>query len=97
MEQFLETYLSTVTSDRHKAWAMLTPAYQAASGGFGSYSGFWATIRSATPSNVSADPAALTVTYDVAYVKADGERTTEHHTLQLVPDGSSYLIDDQLV
>jgi serine/threonine protein kinase len=97
MEQFLETYLSTVTSDRHRAWDMLTPAYQAASGGFGSYSGFWASIRSATPSNVSADPAAGTVTYDVSYVKANGDRTTEHHTLQLVPDGSSYLINDQLV
>jgi eukaryotic-like serine/threonine-protein kinase len=96
MEDFLGTYLSTVTSDRHAAWEMLTPAYQAASGGFGSYSGFWGSIRSATPSNVTADPAAKTITYDVAYVKANGEQTTEHHTLQLVPDGSSYLINDQL-
>jgi eukaryotic-like serine/threonine-protein kinase len=96
MEQFLDTYLATVTSDRHSAWDMLTPAYQTASGGFGGYSGFWATIRSATPSNVSADAAADTVTYDVSYVKANGDRTSEHHTLQLVPHGSSYLINDQL-
>ena len=96
MEDFLGTYLSTVTSDRRAAWEMLTPAYQAASGGFGSYSGFWGSIRSATPSNVTADPAAMTVTYSVDYVKANGEQTTEHHTLQLVPDGSSYLINDQL-
>jgi eukaryotic-like serine/threonine-protein kinase len=96
MEGFLEDYLSTVTSDRHAAWEMLTPAYQNVSGGFGGYSGFWATIRSATPSNVTADPGQMTVTYDVAYVKANGDRTTEHHTLQLVPDGSSYLINDQL-
>jgi hypothetical protein len=96
MERFLETYLSTVTSDRHAAWKMLTPAYQEASGGFAGYDGFWSTIRSATPSNVTADPSAMTVTYDVDYVKTDGARTTEHHTLQLVPDGSSYLINDQL-
>jgi eukaryotic-like serine/threonine-protein kinase len=96
MQQFLDTYLATVTSDRHAAWQMLTPAYQSASGGFGGYSGFWATIRSATPSNVTADPADSTVTYDVAYVKANGDQTSEHHTLQLVPDGSSYLISDQL-
>jgi hypothetical protein len=96
MEQFLNTYLATVTSDRQSAWDMLTPAYQGASGGFGSYNGFWGTIRSATPSNVTADPAESTVTYDVAYVKTNGDRTTEHHTLQLVPDGSSYLINDQL-
>jgi serine/threonine protein kinase len=96
MEDFLTTYLATVTSDRKAAWEMLTPAYQDASGGFGSYSGFWSTIESATPSNVSADPEAMTVTYDVAYVRRNGSRTTEHHTLQLVHDGSSYLINDQL-
>jgi hypothetical protein len=96
MEDFLTTYLATVTSDRHAAWEMLTPAYQDASGGFGSYSGFWGTIASATPSNVTADPAAMTVTYDVTYQKHNGTRTTEHHTLQLVHDGSSYLINDQL-
>ena len=97
MEDFLTSYLSTVTSDRKAAWQMLTPGYQAASGGFGSYNGFWSTIESATPGNVSADPAAMTVTYDVAYVRRNGSRTDEHHTLKLVPHGSSYLIDDQLV
>ncbi|MBO0845186.1 MAG: serine/threonine protein kinase [Nocardioides sp.] len=96
MEQFLQSYLATVTSDHHKAWTMLTPAYQQASGGFGSYVGFWSTISSASPSHVTANPAAMTVTYDVAYVKADGEHTTEHHTLQLTRNGSSYLINDQL-
>ena len=96
MEDFLTTYLATVTSDRKTAWQMLTPAYQDASGGFGSYSGFWGTIASATPSNVTADPAAMTVTYDVAYERHNGTRTSEHHTLQLVHEGSSYLINDQL-
>ena len=96
MEDFLTTYLATVTSDRKAAWDMLTPAYQAASGGFGSYNAFWSTIESAAPSNVTADPAAMTVTYDVAYQKHKGGPVTEHHTLQLVHDGSSYLINDQL-
>jgi eukaryotic-like serine/threonine-protein kinase len=96
METFLTHYLATVTSDRHAAWDMLTPAYQEASGGFGSYSGFWAPIASAVPSNVRADPAAMTVTYDVAYERHNGARNTEHHTLQLVRDGSSFLINDQV-
>jgi eukaryotic-like serine/threonine-protein kinase len=96
MQDFLDTYLSTVTSDRQRAWAMLTASYQAASGGFSSYDGFWSTISSATPSHVTADPSAMTVTYDVAYVKTSGQHTTEHHTLQLVRSGGSYLIDDQL-
>jgi hypothetical protein len=38
----------------------------------------------------------MTVTYDVAYTKTNGDASDEHHTLQLVPDGSSYLISDQL-
>jgi hypothetical protein len=96
MEGFLTTYLSTVTQDRHAAWDMLTPSYQQASGGFGSYQGFWRTIATATASNVTADPSNLTVTYDVDYVKTDGSHTTEHHTLQLVPKDSSYLIENQL-
>ena len=96
MKRFVGTYLSTVTSDRRSAWAMLTQPYQAASGGYGSYDGFWSTIRSATPSNVTADPSAMTVSYDVAYVKTNGQHTTEHHTLQLVKNGSTYLINDQI-
>jgi serine/threonine protein kinase len=96
MKAFLTTYLATVTSDRHAAWQMLTPSYQAASGGFGGYSGFWSSIKSARASNLTADPGAMTVTYDVAYEKANGQHVREHHTLQLVRDGSSFLIDGQL-
>ena len=96
METFLTTYLTTVTSDRKRAFEMLTPDYQSASGGYGGYSRFWSTVTSATPSHVTADPAAMTVTYDVAYTKTNGDASDEHHTLQLVPDGSSYLISDQL-
>ena len=96
MESFLTTYLSKVTSDRHAAFGMLTKPYQDASGGFAGYDGFWRTIDTATASDVTADPSAMTVTYDVAYTKTDGGHSEEHHTLQLVPDGSSYLISDQL-
>jgi len=96
MRSFLTRYLSTATSDRQQAFAMLTKPYQAASGGFPGYDGFWSTISSARAVDVSADPTALTVTYDVAYTKTDGEQTTEHHTLQLVRHGSTYLISGQL-
>jgi serine/threonine protein kinase len=92
MDGFVSNYLSTVTSDQHATWGMLTRDFQKQSGGFGSYQGFWRTIASATPSNIAADPAALTVSYDVAYVKRDGTRTSDHTTLQLVRSGTSYLI-----
>jgi eukaryotic-like serine/threonine-protein kinase len=92
MDRFVSTYLSTVTSDQHTTWGMLTRGFQKQSGGFGSYQGFWRTIASATPSNVSADPASLTVSYDVAYVRRDGTQATDHTTLHLVRNGTSYLI-----
>jgi hypothetical protein len=95
MSQFISNYLSTVTSDDHSTFDMLTPAYQRASGNYGGYHGFWKTIESATPSNVQADPATMTVSYDVAYVRTDGSRTTGHVTLDLVKHGAAYLISGE--
>jgi hypothetical protein len=95
MQSFITTYFSTVTSDDHATFDMLTPAFQAQSHGYGGYHGFWKTIASATPSNIVADPASMTVSYDIAYVKADGTHSTDHRTLRLVRSGSSYLIDGE--
>jgi serine/threonine protein kinase len=95
IRNFITTYLSTVTSDDHATYAMLTPGYQQASGNYGGYHGFWKTIQSATPSNIRPDPAAMKVTYDVAYVRTDGSRATGHVTLDLVKRGSSYLISGE--
>jgi serine/threonine protein kinase len=92
MEDFLATYLATVTQDDHATYDMLTPTFQEESGKFGGYHGFWKTVESATPSNIQADPAAMTVSYDVDYVKSNGSTTSDHVTLQLVKNGSSFLI-----
>ena len=67
MREFVQDYLATVTRDPGAAWAMLTPEFQQASGGFGDYKKFWAPIRSATPSAIVADPRTLTISYHVAY------------------------------
>lgn len=95
MRSFISTYLQTVTSDRHAAWAMLTPSFQRQSQGFGGYDGFWSTISSATPRDIRPDPTAMTVSYAVDYVKTDGSRSTDQVTLHLVRQGSSYLIDGE--
>jgi eukaryotic-like serine/threonine-protein kinase len=95
MRTFISNYFATVTSDDHATFDMLTPAFQAQSKGYAGYHGFWKTIASATPSNIVADPAALTVSYDIAYVKVDGSHSTDHRTLQLVRSGTSYLIDGE--
>jgi len=92
MEDFISTYLATVTQDDHATYAMLTPAFQQASGKYGGYHGFWKDVESATPSNIQADPAAMTVSYDVDYVKRGGTTSSDHVTLQLVKNGSSFLI-----
>ncbi len=95
MTAFITHYFATVTSDDHATYAMLTPAFQAQSGHYGGYHGFWRTISSATPSNIVADPASMTVSYDIAYVKTNGTHSTDHPTLHLVKSGSSYLIDGE--
>ena len=92
MQQFISTYLSTVTQDDHATYAMLTPGFQDASGKYGGYHGFWKNIESASPTNIQADPDTMTVSYDVDYVKTDGSTVSGHVTLDLVHDGSSYLI-----
>jgi serine/threonine protein kinase len=95
MRSFITTYLSTVTSDQHASWAMLTPSFQKTSGGFGHYQQFWRGYSSATPREITTDPTSLSVSYAVDYVKTDGSTSTDQVTLRLVADGSSYLIDGE--
>lgn len=92
MQEFVETYLSEVTSDRRAAWQRLTPEFQEQSGGFGSYSGFWGTVQAATPRDVTADVTTMTVSYDVDYVMTDGSELSDQVTLQLSGSGSSLKI-----
>jgi serine/threonine protein kinase len=95
IRSFITTYLSTVTTDQAKSWAMLTSSFQEQSGGFGKYLRFWQGYTSATPHNITSDPDAMTVTYDVDYVKTDNSTASDHVTLNLVPFGSSYLIESE--
>ena len=92
METFVEDYLAMVTSDPKEAWENLTPAFQDASGNFGTYQGFWKTIDSAQVVSVTADPDSRQVTYTVEYVRADGSTTTDQVTLQLEGTDGEYLI-----
>jgi serine/threonine protein kinase len=89
---FITDYLATATSDQHASWAMLTPEFQGESGNFGRYQKFWRQFSSATPHDITPDPATLSVTYAVDYVRTDGGTTSDEVTLQLVRNGSSYLI-----
>lgn len=83
IEDFITEYLRLVTSDRDKAWGMLTPAFQSASNGRSSYDAWWSQWDSATPSNIKADPDGLTVSYTVKYTDADGRTQTDNVSLFL--------------
>ena len=75
---------------------MLTPSFQAASGGIDGYRGFWDTIRTATVTSFStADPDTLTVGYTVEYTRTDGSTAQDDVSLQLVYQDGDYLIDGE--
>ncbi|HSV39283.1 MAG TPA: serine/threonine-protein kinase [Nocardioidaceae bacterium] len=92
MVAFVQTYLSTVTEDPDAAFEFLTPAFQEESGGIQEYKKFWNPIRSATPSNIRADPGALSVSYRVEYDGPKNRPSEGNVVLELVFDGEQYLI-----
>ena len=92
MQAFVEDYFSTVTSDPESTFAMLTPEFQAQSGGFARYSGFWSTISSVTTEGIQADPKTRTATYSITYVTTSGRSVTQAGKLQLQQEGDQFLI-----
>ncbi len=95
MNQFISGYLSNVTNDPETAFDMLTPSFQRASGGFGRYSGWWGTVRSAAPTTIQSDPSDYTVDYTVNYVMKSGRANTERVRLQLERSGDGFLISGE--
>ena len=89
---FVQEYFSLVTSSPESSYVMLTPEFQTASGGFERYSGFWSTISSARPYDISVDPTTLVASYTIDYVTTSGRTSTEQKQLQLARKGEDYLI-----
>lgn len=92
MRAFVRDYYALVTSDPESTYAMLTPEFQAESGGLEGYTGFWNTIESATPRAIKADPASLSTAFTIDYVTTSGRSTTEQGRLQLEQQGDGFLI-----
>ncbi|WP_183100938.1 serine/threonine-protein kinase [Nocardioides pelophilus] len=91
LEEFAAGYISTAADDPDAGFALLTPSYQARSP---EYADFWGTVTKPKILEISADPAALTVTYTYEYKQQNEGKRTETVTLQLVQDGDQLLIDD---
>ncbi|MCW2795299.1 MAG: protein kinase [Nocardioides sp.] len=95
MEDFVATYLSTVTKDPTAAFQLLTPQFQADSGGLSGYETFWDSVEKAKLDSIEADPDALTVHYSVEYDRGHGHKVTDDTNLRLTYDNGSYLIADE--
>ncbi|GAA3673392.1 hypothetical protein GCM10022237_36330 [Nocardioides ginsengisoli] len=87
---FARRYVATASRDPKAGFAMLTPAYQRRSPG---YADFWGPMKNPEILTISADPAALTVTYTYRYVFPGKGRRTETVTLRLVQVDGRLLID----
>jgi hypothetical protein len=79
---FLSSYYSNLPGNVSGAWSMLSPGYQASTGGYDQYASFWSTISSVSVSNVTQDgPGHATAT--ITYTKTDGTVTSETRWFQI--------------
>jgi serine/threonine protein kinase len=92
MENFVEDYLATVTTDPAASWQELTPSFQQESGGFGEYQKFWSDMQTADMLSSKADPGSRRLSYTVEYLHQDGHKSTDNVTLELQGTDGQYLI-----
>lgn len=84
LEGFAADYLTTASNDPDAGFALLTPSYQQESKGIEGYKGFWGKVSDLDVKTVSADPAAMTVSYTYSFAfDGDDDRRTDSVTLRL--------------
>jgi hypothetical protein len=93
MEAFIRDYVATVSDDPDEAWKMLTPKFQRVSGGLDHYREFWDDATNGRVLSISADPATLTVSYQVHF--DDFHNGPGPTVLDLAFDDGHYLIDGE--
>ncbi|MCW2771511.1 MAG: hypothetical protein JWR27_2944 [Aeromicrobium sp.] len=91
LEGFATSYLTTASNDPEDGYALLTPGYQAESGGLKGYKNFWGKVKDPVVQSVQGDPEQMRVSYTYSY-DYKGDRFTENVTLRLEPAGDSFLI-----
>jgi hypothetical protein len=96
MQAFVTDYVAAAVQDPSVSWEQLTPDFQRASGGFGQYKKYWDQWSSAVPANIEADPASMSVSYDITYTSDEGEEQRDSVSLELVDDGDGgFLINGE--
>ena len=84
-----------MTEDPASTWPLLTPEYQAVTGGYDDYTGYWSTIEKAKPKEIEAAADGRTVSFETETERIDGSKVTEVVTLQLQRTEDGYLIAGQ--
>jgi len=93
MKAFIRDYVATVSDDPDAAWKMLTPKFQRESGGIERYRRFWGSAANGRVLGITADPATLSVSYQVHFDDFDnGPGPT---VLDLAFHDGHYLIDGE--
>ncbi|WP_433602884.1 serine/threonine-protein kinase [Nocardia sp. CA-135953] len=91
ISQFVYGYYGILPGNVQGGWSELTPSYQAQTGGFGSYSQFWSTIRSVSVGAVTPNGenrAVVSLTYSLK----NGSTSSENRWIQVASDNGRLLI-----
>ncbi|MFD3508118.1 serine/threonine-protein kinase [Nocardia sp. NPDC058666] len=91
VNQFIAGYYGMLPGNIGGAWAQLSPAYQAQTGGFGQYSSFWSSVRSVTVGSITPsgpNRAVVTLTYHLT----NGTVTSENRWIQVSGDAGNLQI-----
>jgi hypothetical protein len=93
MESFIREYVAAVADDPDRAWTMLTPKFQRESGGLDHYRKFWDRATNGQVRSITADPASLSVSYQVHF--DDFHNGPGPTVLDLTFEDGHYLIDGE--
>lgn len=91
ISQFISGYYGMLPGNAQGAWSQLTPSYQAQTGGLGSYSQFWSTVRSVSVGGVTPNGenrAVVSLTYSLK----NGSTSSENRWIQVVSENGRLLI-----
>ncbi|MGH3352860.1 MAG: serine/threonine-protein kinase [Nocardioides sp.] len=96
IDAFIRNYLATAPANPDSAFgSMLTPAFQASSGGIEGYRNWWGKVASTSVASVSPSVDPLKVTYTYNYTMKDGAQDGGTVTLGLVYADGKYLINSE--
>ncbi|MFI6365511.1 serine/threonine-protein kinase [Nocardia sp. NPDC050630] len=91
ISQFIYGYYGMLPGNVQGGWSELSPSYQAQTGGFGSYSQFWSTVRSVSVGGVTPNGenrAVVSLTYNLK----NGSTSSENRWIQVTSDNGRLLI-----